>query len=172
MKPIVAIIGRPNVGKSTFFNRITRRRDAIVDDLPGVTRDRHYGDVQWDDHLFIAVDTGGFVTGDDDAFAAHIRLQVERAVDEADAVVMLLDGKHGLSPFDQDLIQWLRTISRPVFYVVNKVDGPEQESRLYEFHALGVAPLYSLSAEHGYGVPDFMEALVAVLPKGEPPAPP
>lgn len=170
MKPIVAIIGRPNVGKSTLFNRLTRRRDAIVDDLPGVTRDRHYGEVTWDDCTFIAVDTGGFVTGDDDAFAAHIRAQVERAVHEADAVALVLDGKHGPSPFDRDLIQWLRTVETPVFHVVNKIDGLEQEDRLYEFHSLGIAQLYSLSAEHGYGVPDFMDALVAVLPRVETPA--
>jgi len=169
MKPIVAIIGRPNVGKSTLFNRMTRRRDAIVDDLPGVTRDRHYGDAKWEDHAFIVVDTGGFVTGDDDAFAAHIRTQVESAVQEADAVVLVLDGKHGLSPFDHDLIQWIRTVQQPVFHVVNKVDGLEQEDRLYEFHALGTDQLYSLSAEHGYGVPDFMDALVDVLPRAQAP---
>lgn len=167
MKPVVAIIGRPNVGKSTFFNRLTRRKDAIVDDLPGVTRDRHYGDVKWDNHAFIAVDTGGFVTGDDDAFAPHIRQQVEQAVDEADAVVLMLDGKHGLSPFDQDLIKWLRALSKPVFYVVNKIDGLEQEQNLYEFYALGLDTLYSLSAEHGYGVPDFLDALISVLPQGD-----
>lgn len=170
MKPIVAIIGRPNVGKSTLFNRMTRRRDAIVDDLPGVTRDRHYGDAQWDDHLFIVVDTGGFVTGDGDLFAAHIRAQVEQAVAEADAVVMVLDGKHGLSPFDHDLMKWLRTIKQPIFYVVNKIDGSGQEANLYEFHALGVERLFSLSAEHGYGVPDFMDELVAVLPRADAPA--
>ena len=167
MKPVVAIIGRPNVGKSTLFNRMTKRRDAIVDNLPGVTRDRHYGDVHWDDHDFIIVDTGGFVTGDDDAFATHIRLQVEQAVDEADAVVVVLDGKYGLSPFDRDLIQKLRGVKKPVFYVVNKIDDHNQEAKLYEFYDLGIETLYSLSAEHGYGVPDFMDALVAVLPKVE-----
>jgi GTP-binding protein len=164
MKPIVAIIGRPNVGKSTLFNRITRRRDAIVDNLPGVTRDRHYGDVRWDDHAFIAVDTGGFVTGDEDAFASHIRLQVEQAVDEADAVILVLDGKHGLSPFDHDLTQWLRAKPKPIFYVVNKIDGPDQEKALHEFYALGLDKFHSLSSEHGYGVPDFMDELVKVLP--------
>jgi GTP-binding protein len=167
MKPVVAIIGRPNVGKSTLFNRITRRRDAIVDDLPGVTRDRHYGEVHWDDHVLIAVDTGGFVTGDEDEFSAHIRLQVEQAVDEADAVVLVLDGKYGLSPFDRDLIQKLRGLKKPVFYVVNKIDGPEKEPSHYEFFSLGLDRLFSLSSEHGYGVSEFMDALVAVLPKAE-----
>jgi len=170
MKPIVAIIGRPNVGKSTLFNRLTRRKDAIVDDMPGVTRDRHYGDVVWEDHTFIAVDTGGFVTGDDDTFASHIRMQVEMAVQEADAVVLVLDGKNGLSPFDHDLIRWLRTVEQPVFYVVNKVDGLEQESLLHDFYALGLEALHSLSAEHGYGVPDFMDELVKVLPVADVPA--
>ena len=164
MKPVVAIIGRPNVGKSTLFNRITRRRDAIVDDRPGVTRDRHYGDAVWDEHDFILVDTGGFISGDDDRFAAPIRLQVEQAVTEADVVVLVLDGKGGISPFDRDLIDWLRTIEPPVFYTVNKIDGQEQEDRLYEFYALGTASLYPVSAEHGYGVPDLLDDLVKTLP--------
>jgi GTP-binding protein len=167
MKPVVAIIGRPNVGKSTLFNRITRRRDAIVDDLPGVTRDRHYGDAHWDGHAFIVVDTGGFVSGDDDVFAAHIRLQVEQTVAEADAVVLVLDGKYGLSPFDHDILQWLRPVQKPVFYVVNKIDGFEHEKDLYDFYALGLEKLYSLSAEHGYGVPELMDELVAALPQRE-----
>ena len=167
MKAIVAIIGRPNVGKSTLFNRMTRRKDAIVDNLPGVTRDRHYGDVVWDEHAFMAVDTGGFITGDDDLFAAHIRAQVEQAVAESDAVVLVLDGKQGPSPFDHDLLNWLRTVQKPVFYAINKVDGPEHETRLYDFYALGLETLFTLSAEHGYGVPDLMDALVAALPEWE-----
>jgi GTPase len=167
MKPIVAIIGRPNVGKSTLFNRITRRRDAIVDDRPGVTRDRHYGDAAWDEHAFMVVDTGGFVTSDDDPFAASIRYQVEQAVDQADAVVLVLDGKGGISPFDRDLMGWLRTLDQPVFYVVNKIDGPDLEEQLPEFYALGVETLYPVSAEHGYGVPDFLDALVRVLPPAD-----
>ncbi len=164
MKPVVAIIGRPNVGKSTLFNRITRRRDAIVDDRPGVTRDRHYGNAVWNDQEFILVDTGGFVSGDDDQFAASIRFQVEQAVEEADAVVLLLDGKGGISPFDRDLIDWLRVVERPLFYAVNKVDGPEQEDRLYEFYALGIETLYPISAEHGYGISDFLDEVVKQLP--------
>jgi len=164
MKPVVAIIGRPNVGKSTLFNRITRRRDAIVDNRPGVTRDRHYGDAVWDEHEFILVDTGGFISGDDDRFAAPIRLQVEQAVTEADVVMLVLDGKGGLSPFDRDLIDWLRAIEQPVFYTVNKIDGQEQEDRLYEFYALGITSFYPVSAEHGYGVSDFLDDLVKTLP--------
>ncbi len=165
MKPIVAIIGRPNVGKSTLFNRITRRRDALVDDLPGVTRDRHYGDASWNDKNFVLVDTGGFISGDDDAFAAHIRQQVQHAVDEADAVILVLDGRQGLSPFDRDLIDVLRPCRRPVFHVVNKVDGADQEHRVTDFYALGLDRLVTLSAEHGYGVSDFLDELAAVLPE-------
>jgi GTPase len=167
MKPIVAIIGRPNVGKSTLFNRITRRRDAIVDDRPGVTRDRHYGDAVWDRHEFILIDTGGFVSGDADNFAASIRYQVEQAVAQADAVVLVLDGKGGVSPFDRDLVNWLRTRQQPIFYTVNKIDGPSQEQQLFEFYALGVEPLYPVSAEHGYGMTDFMDDLVGVLPPSQ-----
>jgi GTPase len=167
MKPIVAIIGRPNVGKSTLFNRITRRRDAIVDDRPGVTRDRHYGDAVWDRHEFILIDTGGFVSGDADNFAASIRYQVEQAVAQADAVVLVLDGKGGVSPFDRDLVNWLRTRQQPIFYTVNKIDGPSLEQQLFEFYALGVEPLYPVSAEHGYGMTDFMDDLVGVLPPSQ-----
>ncbi len=167
MKPVVAIIGRPNVGKSTLFNRIIRRRDAIVDNRPGVTRDRHYGDAVWDDCAFLLVDTGGFVSGDDDTFAAPIRHQVKQAVAEADAVVLVLDGKGGLSPFDRDLIQWLRMVDQAIFYVVNKIDGPEHEALLYDFYTLGIDTLYPLSAEHGYGVSDFLDALVTTFPISE-----
>jgi GTP-binding protein len=164
MRPIVAIIGRPNVGKSTLFNRIIRRRDAIVDNRPGVTRDRHYGDAKWDEKAFILVDTGGFISGDGDTFAASIRFQVEQAVSEAQAVVLVLDGKGGVSPFDRDLIDWLRTVHQPVFYVVNKIDGLEQEDHLFDFYSLGIEQLYAVSAEHGYGVPDFLDALAEALP--------
>ena len=161
MKPIVAIVGRPNVGKSTLFNRITRSRDAIVDDLPGVTRDRNFGDARWNDKAFTLVDTGGFAEGDDDAFAAHIRQQVEQAIADADAIVLILDGKGGISPFDADLIHLLRAIDKPVFYVVNKIDGEGQEKNLSDFYRLGIDNLFPVSAEHGYGVPDFLDELTA-----------
>ncbi|BBO85676.1 GTPase Der [Desulfosarcina ovata subsp. sediminis] len=164
MKPIVAIVGRPNVGKSTLFNRITRSRDAIVDDLPGVTRDRNFGDARWNDKAFTLVDTGGFAEGDVDAFAPHIRLQVEQAIKDADAVVLVLDGKGGSSPFDTDLIQTLRTVEKPVFYVVNKIDGEGQEKALFDFYGLGVDRLFPVSAEHGYGVADFLDELTDGFP--------
>ena len=171
MKPVVAIIGRPNVGKSTLYNRIVGRRDALVDNIAGVTRDRLYGDAVWDGRSFVLVDTGGFVTGDDDPFAAHIRFQVEQAVSDADAVIMVLDGKYGLSPFDHELIIWLRTLTKPVFFVVNKIDAPSQEDRLTEFYALGIDNLYPVSAEHAYGTHDLLDDLTAALSfADEPPA--
>jgi GTP-binding protein len=167
MKAIVAVVGRPNVGKSTFFNRITKSRSALVDDRPGVTRDRLFGEVHWDDTIFTVVDTGGFISDDSDPFAGHIRLQIQQAIEEADAVIMLLDGKYGPSPYDEDMHTLLREVAKPVFYVVNKIDGPTQEEQVYDYYALGVENLYPLSAEHGYGLTDFMDALTAALPHGE-----
>jgi len=165
MKPIVAIVGRPNVGKSTLFNRMTRSRKALVDDLPGVTRDRIYGDAKWDDVSFTVVDTGGFSDFESEAFASLIRYQVGQAIEEADAIIMLFDGRQGVTPVDTDLVQRLRQSSKPVFYGVNKIDGPRHESALADFSVLGVAPLYPISSEHRYGVGDFMDALTAVLPQ-------
>ena len=163
MKPIVAIVGRPNVGKSTFFNRVTRTRDALVDDLPGVTRDRHYGDARWNDVDFALVDTGGFTEGED--FSKDIQFQVHQAIDDADIVILMLDGKEGISPFDRDMLDILRTIKKPVFYAVNKIDGVEQEVHLSEFYGLGIETLYPLSAEHRYGLNDFLDDLVKTLPE-------
>jgi GTP-binding protein len=163
MEPIVTIVGRPNVGKSTFFNRATGTRNAIVDDTPGVTRDRHYGNVRWDGLRFTLVDTGGFIEGDPDHFSPLIRAQVLQAVEEADAVVLLLDGKGGVSPFDRDMVDLLRGAAKPVLFAVNKIDGPEQEGRLGEFYALGVPQLHPLSAAHGYGMGELLDALVKAL---------
>ena len=172
MKPIVALVGRPNVGKSSIFNRLTRTRDAIVDNMPGVTRDRIYGDVRWDDAAFTLVDTGGYLPQDAERFAGEIRRQIDQAVAAADAVVLVLDGRAGISPFDADMIEMLRTAEKPVFYAVNKIDGPEAEDLIHEFYALGIDPLYPLSASHGYGVNDFMDDLTAALPAvGEPEGP-
>ncbi len=164
MKPIVALIGRPNVGKSTFFNRVTKTKDALVDDIPGVTRDRLYRDAKWDGTQFTLVDTGGFLESDDDIFAKHIRFQIEQAIDHADAIVLMLDGKNGISPYDRDLIELLRNRKKPVLYAVNKIDGYEQEDRIYDFYGLGIEKLYPVSAEHGYGMNDFLDELINVLP--------
>jgi GTP-binding protein len=168
MKPIIAIVGRPNVGKSTLFNRITRTKDALVDNFPGVTRDRHYGDAVWNDIEFTLVDTGGFTEGDD--FAEEIRFQVRQAIADADVILLLLDGKEGVSPFDQDVIDILRAVDKPIFYAVNKIDGAGQEMILSDFFQLGIDPFYPLSAEHRYGLNDLMDDIVDSLGQfaGEP----
>jgi GTP-binding protein len=163
MLPIVAIVGRPNVGKSTLFNRITRSRDALVDDFPGVTRDRHYGEAAWDEVAFTVVDTGGFVEGEE--MSREVRYQISQAVEESDVVVFVLDGKAGISPFDRDILDTLRVSGKKVLHVVNKIDGPNEEPRLTDFYRLGVEPLFPVSAEHRYGFKDFMDDLVAALPK-------
>ena len=165
MKPIVAIVGRPNVGKSTFFNRITGTRKALVDDFPGVTRDRHYGDATWDGIGFTLVDTGGFPDQDKDDFAHKIRFQIIQAIEDADVIILLLDGKHGISPFDEDIVKILRELTTPVFYAVNKIDGIEQEVKIYDFYSLGIEKLYPISAEHRYGISDFLDDLTSALPK-------
>ena len=165
MKPIVAVVGRPNVGKSTFFNRVTGTRDALVNDMPGVTRDRHYGDALWNDVPFTLVDTGGFSDTDAHGFADQIRLQVHQAIADADAVVLLMDGKTGVSPFDREMILLLRKAEKPVFYAVNKIDGAEQEPRLYDFYSLGIQRLYPVSAEHRYGMTDLLDDLTGSFPE-------
>ena len=162
MKPIVAIVGRPNVGKSTLFNRITRTKDALVDNFPGVTRDRHYADARWNDMEFTLVDTGGFTTGDE--FADEIRFQVHQAIADADVIILLLDGKEGISPFDREIVDNLRTVDKPIFYAVNKIDGAEQEVSLADFYQLGLKTLYPLSAEHRYGVSDLLDDVVDARP--------
>ena len=161
MKPIVAIVGRPNVGKSTLFNRVTRTRDALVDDYPGVTRDRHYGDGSWNDVEFTLIDTGGYTAGDD--FAEEIRLQVQQAIADADAIIVLLDGKEGISPFDQEIVDILRVVDKPIFYAVNKIDGAEQEVMTADFYQLGIDHLYPLSAEHRYGLNDLFDDVAEAL---------
>jgi GTP-binding protein len=165
MSPIVAIVGRPNVGKSTLFNRITRTQDALVDDDPGVTRDRHYGSASWNDVGFTVVDTGGFIEGEE--YSDEIRFQIFQAMQEADLIVLVMDGKAGLSPFDRDILDNLRGIPKPVFYAINKIDSPEEEILLADFYRLGLDTLYPVSAEHRYGLNDFLDDLVAALPRPE-----
>jgi len=167
MQPVVALVGRPNVGKSTLFNRLTRTRNALVDDRPGVTRDRHFGEARWNDVSFTVVDTGGFLSEDTDPFAPLIRSQVIQAVSEADVVVLILDGKYGVSPYDGEMIRLLRGQACRLVVVVNKIDDPHKEIYLNEFYELGVEPLFSVSAEHGYGVGDFLDHLVGLFPSEE-----
>jgi GTPase len=162
--PIVAIVGRPNVGKSTLFNRVLGGRRAIVDDLPGVTRDRLYGEFEWRGRRFVLVDTGGFEpTGT--GIIAQVRAQAEQAVAEADAILFLVDGKEGLTPADAEVSRLLRQgASRPILLVVNKVDAVSQTALAAEFYRLGFDPVYPISAEQGQGIGDLLDAVTSVIP--------
>ena len=160
---LIALIGRPNVGKSTLFNRLSKRRDALVDPTPGVTRDRHYAQIQWEDQTFSLVDTGG-IENDDDGMSGHIRDQALLAVDEADIIFFLLDGREGLSPGDLEIADILRRSKKTVFYVVNKIDSLDLEPELLTpFWEIGVEKLWPLSADHGHGFDELMEALLPLL---------
>jgi GTPase len=160
--PLVAIIGRANVGKSTLFNRLTRSSKALVADIPGVTRDRLYGPVTWDDHRFLLVDTGGLVGGEDD-LRELVRGQAEAAVAEADALILVMDGKEGPQPADEEVVAYLRRAAKPVFLVVNKIDHPGRETSLPDFYRFGLDPLYPVSAAHGLGISTLLTDLVRVL---------
>jgi GTP-binding protein len=164
MKPIVAIVGRPNVGKSTLFNRIAGGKRAIVWNEPGVTRDRNYADVDWEEGAFTLIDTGGFEPISKDRIFIQMREQCQLAMDEADVILFLMDGKEGLTPSDEEITDILRRLNKPVFYIVNKVDGPKHEEKALEFFGLGVEPIYPISAEHGYGVNGLMEEVMKTLP--------
>jgi len=166
-KPIVAIVGRANVGKSTLFNRLTRERRAIVDDTPGITRDRLIAAASWGERSFCLVDTGGLDVGEQESprgIQALVRRQAQTAVDEADLVIFLADGKGGFHPGDTQVVDLLRRSGKPVLYAVNKIDGPGQEEAAYEFYQLGVERVFPISAAHGYGIRDFMDVLVGILP--------
>jgi GTP-binding protein len=164
MKSIVAIVGRPNVGKSTLFNRIAGGKKAIVWDEPGVTRDRNYAEVDWEESVFTLIDTGGFEPVSKDRIFIQMREQCQLAMDEADVILFLMDGKEGLTPSDREITDILRRLNKSVFYIVNKIDGPKHEEKALEFFGLGVEPIYSISAEHGYGVNDLMEDVIKALP--------
>jgi GTP-binding protein len=164
--PLVAIVGRPNVGKSTLFNRLVGGRPALVEDEPGVTRDRRYGEVEYFGATFRAVDTGGLdPEAESHAIGAGIHRQAHAAIDESDAVLFVIDGRAGVMPIDRELAGMLRKCGRPVVVAVNKVDGPKHDHFVHEFHELGLAAeLYGVSAAHGRGVDALVEALVAELP--------
>lgn len=163
-KPLVVIVGRPNVGKSTLFNRMTESSSAIVEDIPGVTRDRNYLNATWDDKRFTVVDTGGFYPDPPEDIFAHAKEQALFAVDEGDITIHLLDGKEGITPADLELARLLRASGKKVLWVVNKVDAPTKEDRLYEFYVIGTDDLYPVSAVTGYGYEEFMERLCSLLP--------
>ncbi|ETR71483.1 MAG: GTP-binding protein [Candidatus Magnetoglobus multicellularis str. Araruama] len=165
MNPKIAIIGRSNVGKSTLFNRITRSRQSIVDNMPGVTRDRIFKDAEYDGKNFTVIDTGGIFDITQEGFIDEIHAQAIMAKDQADLIVVVFDGKSGLSPFDLDLVQLVRDIKCPVMFAVNKIDGSAHEDKCLEFYQAGMDRVYPISAEHGYGVRDFLDDLVQFLPQ-------
>ena len=167
MSAIVAIVGRPNVGKSTFFNRLIQRREAIVDSISGVTRDRHYGKTDWNGRDFSVIDTGGYVVGSDDIFEQEIDKQVNLAVEEADAIIFVVDVENGILGMDEDVADLLRKSKKPVFLAVNKVDSAKRMLDATEFYSLGFEQIFPISAINGSGTGDLLDAVVAVLPEKE-----
>ncbi|HVJ24519.1 MAG TPA: ribosome biogenesis GTPase Der [Burkholderiales bacterium] len=168
MKPVIALVGRPNVGKSTLFNRLTKTRDAIVHDLPGVTRDRHYGEGRLGSRAFIAIDTGGFEPrAAEGSILLQMARQAEQAIVEADAVVFVVDGRAGLMPADRDIAQKLRKIRTPVFLAVNKTEGMQSDVAVAEFHELGLGEPAALSAAHGEGVRELIDLALRKFPEQE-----
>ncbi len=167
MGAIVAIVGRPNVGKSTFFNRLIQRREAIVDAVSGVTRDRHYGKSDWNGKEFSLIDTGGYVLGSDDIFEQEIDKQVKLAIDEADAIIFMVDVETGITSMDEDVAHLLRRAQKPVFLAVNKVDNAKRAEDAVEFYALGLGDYYNLSSINGSGTGELLDALVEVMPESE-----
>jgi GTPase len=163
--PIVAIVGRPNVGKSTLFNRVVGSRRAIVGDEPGITRDRLYGDADWNGHRFRVVDTGGILPEEKDLIPAEIFRQARVALEESAAIIMVVDGRSELAGPDLELVRLLRKANRPLFLAVNKVDSEKQSVLINDFHRLGVEQMFPVSAEHARGVDDLLDAVVATLPK-------
>ncbi|SDM65334.1 ribosome biogenesis GTPase Der [Kriegella aquimaris] len=167
MSAIVAIVGRPNVGKSTFFNRLIQRREAIVDAVSGVTRDRHYGKSDWNGKEFSLIDTGGYVLGSEDVFEKEIDIQVELAIGEADAIIFMVDVETGVTGMDEDVSKLLRKVNKPVFLAINKVDNAQRAADAVEFYALGLGEYYTLSSINGSGTGELLDALVKVLPDVE-----
>ncbi|HEY0093289.1 MAG TPA: ribosome biogenesis GTPase Der, partial [Archangium sp.] len=166
MKPLVAIVGRPNVGKSTLFNRLARRRIALVEDQPGVTRDRHYWDVDYDGRDITIIDTGGFVPGEKDSLLQQVREQAQLAVEECDAIIFVTDARVGLTSADQDVATYLRQSGKPVVVAANKLDTESgtMQSLAGEFFKLGLGDVFPISAEHGLGVGSMMETVMGKLP--------
>ena len=160
MGNIVAIVGRPNVGKSTFFNRLTETRSAIVDSVSGVTRDRQYGKAEWTGIHFSVIDTGGYVVGGDDSFEIEIRKQVQLAIDEADVILFLVDVKEGVTPMDEDVADMLRRCKKKVLLVVNKVDTPLRMNDVAEFYAMGLGDPYPISGMNGSGTGELLDEVV------------
>jgi GTP-binding protein len=165
MLPIVAIVGRPNVGKSTLFNRLTKKRDALVDDMPGVTRDRLYATIKWNGRNLVLVDTGGFDSSSHTGtLKGGVKKQVEAAIEDADLILLLFDGKTGPVVGDAELLGLFRRSEKKVLYVVNKIDGPEHEHLSLEFYSLGMDEVFPISSAHGYGIGSLMGKVIRDLP--------
>ncbi|WP_075342455.1 ribosome biogenesis GTPase Der [Tenacibaculum agarivorans] len=165
MSSIVAIVGRPNVGKSTLFNRLIKRREAIVDSVSGVTRDRHYGKSEWNGKEFSVIDTGGYIVGSDDIFEGEIRKQVELALDEADIILFVVDVEQGITPMDQTVAKILRQVEKPLFIAVNKVDNAMRAADAVEFYNLGLGDYHTISSVNGSGTGDLLDAIVEKIPE-------
>ena len=165
MSSIVAIVGRPNVGKSTFFNRLVKRREAIVDSVSGVTRDRHYGKSEWNGKEFSVIDTGGYVVGSDDIFEGEIRKQVQLAIDEADIIVFVVDVEQGITPMDDAVARILRQVKKPLFMAVNKVDNAMRAADAVEFYNLGLGDYFTISSINGSGTGELLDAVAEAIPE-------
>jgi len=161
--PLVVIVGRPNVGKSTLFNRMLRRRVSIVEDTPGVTRDRIYGQTQWEDRTFTVVDTGGLYTDADEDIMTQVKEQVLYAIDEADLIVALFDAREGVTEADREIVRLLRETNKKVLYAVNKIDSPAHQQLALPFYELGIEP-HIVSAQTGFGFSELMDAILKELP--------
>jgi GTPase len=169
MNNIVAIVGRPNVGKSTLFNRLIQRREAIVDSVSGVTRDRNYGKSEWNGKEFSVIDTGGYIKGSDDVFEGEIRKQVELAIDEADVIIFVVDVEEGITPMDETVAKLLRKVTKPVLLAVNKVDNAMREKDAVEFYNLGLGDYFTFASISGSGTGDMLDALIEAFPEREAP---
>ena len=167
MSNIVAIVGRPNVGKPTLFNRLIQRREAIVDAVSGVTRDRHYGKSDWNGKQFSVIDTGGYVIGSDDIFEEEIRKQVALAIDEADIIIFVVDVEEGITPMDAEVAKLLHKVKKPIFTVVNKVDNSMRETDALEFYNLGLGDYHTISSMNGSGTGDLLDDITAKMPEPE-----
>lgn len=165
MNTIVAIVGRPNVGKSTLFNRLIQRREAIVDSVSGVTRDRHYGKSDWNGKNFSVIDTGGYAVGSDDIFEEEIRKQVQLAIEEADIIVFVVDVTEGITPMDTEVANLLRKVKKPIFMTVNKVDNAMRAEDAYEFYNLGLGEYHTISSINGSGTGDLLDAIADIIPE-------
>ncbi|WP_462331668.1 ribosome biogenesis GTPase Der [Schwartzia sp. (in: firmicutes)] len=163
-KPIVAIVGRPNVGKSTLFNQIGKKRISIVDDMPGVTRDRIYLDAVWLERSFVMIDTGGIEFSENDKIMSSMRDQAKLAMDEADVIVFVVDGRTGLTTSDEEVGKMLRTTKKPVILAVNKIDSPKQDNDIYEFYNLGLGDPIPIAAANALNLGDLLDAVVAAFP--------